>query len=90
MVNIGSGGRRQLQDVRLSRYACYLVVQNGDPAKPVIANGQTHYEVGTIVRETIKKLGGTMPEDLPVAEKGAGQLEKEINKRSIEAIEIKT
>ena len=45
---------------------------------------QTHFEVGTIVRQTIEKLGGTMPEDLPVAKKGIGQLEKEINKRSID------
>lgn len=214
MVNIGSGGRRQIADVRLSRYACYLIVQNGDPAKPVIANGQTyfaiqtrrqeladnrafqqlkedekrvylrkdlrehnkqlvetaqqagvettldfaifqnhgykglyggldardiherkglkknqkildhmgstelaanlfratqaedklrreniqdkskanqtHYEVGTVVRQTIEKLGGTMPEDLPVAKKSIRQLEKEINKRSIEAIEDRT
>jgi DNA-damage-inducible protein D len=206
MVDIGSGGRRQIADVRLSRYACYLIVQNGDPAKPVIANGQTyfaiqtrrqelidnqdfqklnedeqrllvrqdlrehnkklvntaqkagvetnsdfaifqnhgykglydgldakgihqrkglkksqkildhmgstelaanlfratqaedklrrenikgkteanqtHYEVGTIVRETIKKLGGTMPEDLPVPEKGVRQLEK-ANKKEL-------
>lgn len=207
MVDIGSGGQRQLQDVRLSRYACYLIVQNGDPAKPVIANGQTyfaiqtrrqeltdhaefqqlnedeqrfylrrdlrehnkklvetaqkagvksnsdfaifqnhgykglyggidakgihkrkglkksqkildhmgstelaanlfratqaedkirreniqgkntanqtHFEVGTVVRQTIQKLGGTMPEDLPVAEKSLLQLEKEINKWSL-------
>ncbi len=40
MVEIGSGAARELEDVRLSRYACYLVVQNGDPSKPVIANGQ--------------------------------------------------
>ena len=208
MVEIGSGGRRQISDVRLSRYACYLIVQNGDPAKPVIANGQTyfaiqtrrqeladnrgfqqlkedekrlilrnelcehnkllvetaqqagvetpldfavfqnhgykglyggldakgihqrkrlkksqkildhmgstelaanlfratqaeeklrrehiqgknnanqtHLDVGKKVRQTIKELGGTMPEDLPVAEKGAGQLEKEINRNSKE------
>ncbi len=208
MVDIGSGGQRSVADVRLSRYACYLIVQNGDPAKPVIANGQTyfavqtrrqeladnrafqqlkedeqrlllrnelcehnkllvetaqqvgvetpfdfavfqnhgykglyggldakgihqrkglkksqkildhmgstelaanlfratqaeeklrrdniqgkikanqtHFEVGRKVRQTIKELGGTMPEDLPAAEKGVGQLEKEINKRSIE------
>lgn len=208
MVDIGSGGRRQIADVRLSRYACYLVVQNGDPAKPVIANGQTyfaiqtrrqelvdsqgfnklnedeqriilrndlrehnkqlvktaqaagvetnldfavfqnhgyrglyggldakgiherkglknsqkildhmgstelaanlfratqaedkirrenikskneanqtHYEVGTVVRETIQKLGGTMPEDLPLPERSVVQLEKAKNKKLLE------
>jgi DNA-damage-inducible protein D len=207
MIDIGKGGQRQVADVRLSRYACYLVVQNGDPAKHVIANGQTyfalqtrrqelvdnqafqqlkedekrvylrkdfrehnkqlvetaqqsgvettldfaifqnhgykglyggldakdiherkglkknqkildhmgstelaanlfratqaedklrreniqskskanqtHFEVGTIVRQTIEKLGGTMPEDLPVAEKSIRQLEKEINNKSL-------
>ena len=43
MVQIGSGAERELADVRLSRYACYLIVQNGDPSKPVIANGQTYF-----------------------------------------------
>ncbi|MBS0437838.1 MAG: DNA damage-inducible protein D [Proteobacteria bacterium] len=38
MVDIGSGARRELADVKLSRYACYLIVQNGDPAKPVITS----------------------------------------------------
>lgn len=214
MVDIGSGGRRKIADIRLSRYACYLVVQNGDPAKPIIANGQTyfaiqtrrqeltdnrnfqqlkedekrvylrkdlrehnkqlvetaqqsgvettldfavfqnhgykglyggldakdiherkglkksqkildhmgstelaanlfratqaeeklrreniqgkskanqtHFEVGMVVRQTIEKLGGTMPEDLPVAEKGVGKLEKELSKRSIEVISDET
>ena len=47
MVEIGSGARRELPDIRLSRYACYLVVQNGDPGKPVIANGQTYFAVQT-------------------------------------------
>ncbi len=208
MVDIGSGAGRQISDLRLTRYACYLIVQNGDPAKPVIANGQTyfaiqtrrqeladnrafqqlkedekrvflrnelcehnkllvetaqqagvetpldfavfqnhgykglyggldaksihqrkglkksqkildhmgstelaanlfratqaeeklrrdntkgkskanqtHFEVGSKVRQTIKELGGTMPEDLPAAEKGTQQLEREINRKSLE------
>lgn len=47
LVGIGSGAQREVEDVRLSRYACYLVVQNGDPAKPVIANGQTYFALQT-------------------------------------------
>ncbi|MBI1308593.1 MAG: DNA damage-inducible protein D [Proteobacteria bacterium] len=47
MVTIGSGGQREVSDIRLSRYACYLIVQNGDPTKPVIANGQTYFAVQT-------------------------------------------
>lgn len=47
MVDIGSGARREIEDVRLSRYACYLIVQNGDPSKPVIANGQTYFALQT-------------------------------------------
>ena len=47
MVGIGSGARREIGDVRLSRYACYLIVQNGDPSKPVIANGQTYFALQT-------------------------------------------
>jgi DNA-damage-inducible protein D len=47
MVDIGSGAQRQLPDVHLSRYACYLIVQNGDPSKPVIANGQTYFALQT-------------------------------------------
>jgi DNA-damage-inducible protein D len=47
MVEIGSGAHRSLDDVRLSRYACYLIVQNGNPSKPVIANGQTYFALQT-------------------------------------------
>lgn len=47
MVEIGSGAKREVADVRLSRYACYLIVQNGDPSKPVIANGQTYFATQT-------------------------------------------
>lgn len=47
MVEIGSGAQREVEDVRLSRYACYLIVQNGDPKKAVIANGQTYFALQT-------------------------------------------
>lgn len=47
MVDIGSGAKRRITDVRLSRYACYLVVQNGDPSKPVIAQGQSYFALQT-------------------------------------------
>jgi DNA-damage-inducible protein D len=207
MIQIGKGGQRQVTDIKLSRYACYLIVQNADPSKRIIANGQTyfaiqtrkqelsdnanfqqlkedekrlflrnelrehnkllvetayqagvetaidfaifqnhgykglygglnakgihqhkglkkgqkildhmrstelaanlfratqteeklrkeqikgkakanqtHYNVGKKVRQTIEELGGTMPENLPIAEKGIDQLKKEINRRSI-------
>lgn len=47
MVPIGSGAQRPVPDVQLSRYACYLIVQNGDSGKPVIANGQTYFAMQT-------------------------------------------
>lgn len=47
MVVLGSGAKREVQDFKLSRYACYLIVQNADPSKPVIANGQTYFAIQT-------------------------------------------
>lgn len=47
MVQIGSGSYRRIDNIKLSRYACYLIVQNGDSSKPVIANGQTYFAVQT-------------------------------------------
>ena len=47
MVPLGSGAQRPVPDIRLSRYACYLIVQNGDPSKPVIAYGQTYFAMQT-------------------------------------------
>jgi DNA-damage-inducible protein D len=47
MVPIGSGARRQMESVALSRYACYLIVQNADPAKPIVAEGQTYFAIQT-------------------------------------------
>lgn len=47
MVDLGSGSRRKLKDYMLSRYACYLIMQNGDPRKEVIAFGQTYFAIQT-------------------------------------------
>ena len=51
MIEIGKGGIRKAKDYELSRYACYLVVQNGDPRKEVIALGQTYFAVQTYRQE---------------------------------------
>jgi DNA-damage-inducible protein D len=47
MVAIGSDAKREVEDMHLSRYACYLIVQNADPAKEVAALGQTYFAVQT-------------------------------------------
>ena len=102
-IETGKTASRQITDIKLSRYACYLIMQNADPTKEVVAIGQTyfavqtrrqeiqdqfmedqnrlslrseniqgetkanqvHFDVGKKVRQTIKELGGTMPEKLP-------------------------
>lgn len=52
MVKIGSGAERGFDDgVKLSRYACYLIVQNADPSKEVAALGQTYFAVQTRLQE---------------------------------------
>ena len=53
MVKIGSGAGRKIDDIMLSRYACYLIVMNGDPKKEVIAVGQTYFAVKTRQQEMI-------------------------------------
>ena len=51
MVSIGSGAKRPLESGKLSRYACYLIVQNADPSKEVVANGQTYFAIQTRIAE---------------------------------------
>jgi DNA-damage-inducible protein D len=51
MVKLGSGAERQVDSMKLSRYACYLIVQNADPSKEVIALGQTYFAIQTRLQE---------------------------------------
>jgi DNA-damage-inducible protein D len=61
MVSIGSKTERSIADTLLSRYACYLIVQNADPSKPVVATGQTYFAVQTRRQELADK--GVISED---------------------------
>lgn len=55
MVAIGSGSVREVDDIQLTRYACYLIAQNGDPRKVEIAFAQTYFAVQTRKQEIIEQ-----------------------------------
>ena len=55
MVDLGSGGKREVEEIMLSRYACYLIAQNGDPRKQEIAFAQTYFAIQTRRAELIEQ-----------------------------------
>ena len=63
MVGIGSKTSRSIEDYKLSRYACYLIVQNSDPRKEVVALGQTYFAVQTRRQELTEKEYSMLTED---------------------------
>ena len=63
MVDIGSKTKRKVLDYKLSRYACYLIVMNGNPKKEIIALGQTYFAIQTRKQELSEKEYSELPED---------------------------
>ena len=63
MIKIAKGGKRKIVDYKLSRYACYLIVQNADPRKETVALGQTYFAIQTRKQEISELEYDTLTED---------------------------
>ena len=63
MIDLAKGAQREIADIKLSRYACYLIVMNGDPRKEVIALGQTYFAVKTRQQEIANDLAQLSEDD---------------------------
>lgn len=82
MVDLGSGSQREVEDMILTRYACYLIAQNGDPKKPEIAFAQTYFAIQTRRAELIEQR--LLEAERIMARKKLSETEKELSKTIFE------
>ncbi len=63
LIDLPKGAKRAIGDIHLSRYACYLIVQNADPSKEVVALGQTYFAIQTRRQEVLDEKFGKLPSE---------------------------